>query len=173
MKSTSTHSSTSAPRLKGEYTITLHTRFAQALFLGDWKRKRMGLLQFAEQLKQIYQSNSLNEAATQIQLAAINHELEAAERQLQTWRHHYEQLLQRHPNIQLGLVKNDEPTIFPLRLGTPEAFKGAYLIAAVDNLVRILLTLENVGLLLVTTRNTLYVSITDIVKKIFTDAYKI
>jgi integrating conjugative element protein (TIGR03761 family) len=119
------------------WQLTLHTKPARYLFVGDWK-KRFGLQQFAASMKRVCQAAQADDPYAYVvtlnvqeQIAHIDEEQTQTMRELQAMR---ERLEQR--GLRVTLPGCDKPWVTQLQFATPFAYQAACVLGDFDRLVR-------------------------------------
>ena len=133
--------------LKSNHTITLHTRLAKALFFGNRKKGHIGLREFAQQMTSIARAAKQGNTEATTCLTTVNEQLDQLQQAIQECQAYYRKKMNSNSSIHLTLVTNETPVTFLIRFATTHAYQGAFLLASIDELVRMLLTLEEIGLI--------------------------
>jgi integrating conjugative element protein (TIGR03761 family) len=123
--------------LNSHWQLTLHTKPARYLFVGDWK-KRFGLQQFAASMKRVCQAAQADDPYAYVvtlnvqeQIAHIDEEQRQTMGELQAMR---ERLEQR--GLTVTLPGSDKPWVTQLQFATPFAYQAACVLGDFDGLVR-------------------------------------
>jgi len=137
--------------LRGAAILTLQTRQAQRLVAGRagtaGKPAIIGLLGFATRLRAIWDGARADDPYADWWLIRIDRALEEAGGALATAAAEANAALARQEGIAVTPGTSVRPVQVPLRFSTPYAYRGAQLVAALDSLVRAILTARHVGLL--------------------------
>ena len=149
-------------KLSAEVKLTLHTKVAQSLFNGSWKQGRMGLLQFAKVMNDLWNATSADDPYAEWYLLKTYQYLTEASEKIKSFENTLSPILNNLRGIKVNQCISTHPCIYPLTFSTPFGFMGAYLIADVDHLIRLILTIERLGIAF----NQPEITIKDIIKLI-------
>jgi integrating conjugative element protein (TIGR03761 family) len=137
--------------LRSETWLTLQTRQAQRLVHGrraeDGKAEIIGLRRFASMLRSIWAGARTDDPYGDWWLIRIEEALEGSHGMLKALELSVQERLQEHPAIDIAVAHSIEPVRIPLLFTSPHAFRGAYLIADADRVIRAILTARHVGLM--------------------------
>jgi integrating conjugative element protein (TIGR03761 family) len=137
--------------LRSETWLTLQTRQAQRLVHGrraaDGKAEIIGLKRFAAMLRSIWAGARTDDPYGDWWLVRIEEALEGSQGALKALELSVEERLQERPAIDIAVAHSIEPVRIPLLFTSPHAFRGAYLIADADRVIRAILTARHVGLM--------------------------
>jgi integrating conjugative element protein (TIGR03761 family) len=137
--------------LRSETWLTLETRQAQRLVQGrraeDGKAEIIGLKRFAAMLRSIWAGARTDDPYGDWWLIRIEDALESSHGTLKALEHSVQERLRERPAIEVAVAHSIEPVRIPLLFTSPHAFRGAYLIADVDRVIRAILTARHVGLM--------------------------
>lgn len=131
--------------LNNEAKIVVHTEIVKSLFDGSWKRGRMGLLQFAKTISELWRAAKEDDPYAEWYLLKTYQALYDARSQLKAMEDAIAASLGNLRGIEIKPFESNAPETYPLTFSTPFAYMGAYLIADADFVLRQLLTLERVG----------------------------
>jgi integrating conjugative element protein (TIGR03761 family) len=137
---------TSLAKLNSEIKMTLHTRIAQSLFNGSWKHGRMGLLQFAKVMTALWNAYSEDDPYAELYILKTYQNLMEAREKIKSFESVLNPMLSNLRGIEVTECLSTNPTVHPLTFATPFGFMGAYLIADADYVIRLILTLERLGI---------------------------
>lgn len=137
--------------LRGEAWLTVQTRQAQRLVTGRragaGKPAIIGLLGFATLIRPIWTAARADDAYADWWLVRVHEALEQAEQVLRQMNAELAIRLAGMPAIETTLATTLAPLRVPLRFSNPFPFRGAQLIALLDELARSVLTARHVGLI--------------------------
>lgn len=137
--------------LRSESYLTVQTRQAQRLILGrrfeDGTPGILGMMRFATLLRPIWSGARADDPFADWWLVRIHDAVEESERELLALKQHVELVLKRMPAMTVTVAQSVEPLRVPLTFSNPYAFRGAYLLAHYDEVVRGVLTARHVALL--------------------------
>jgi integrating conjugative element protein (TIGR03761 family) len=137
--------------LRSETWLTLETRQAQRLVHGrraaDGKAEIIGLKRFAAMLRSIWAGARTDDPYGDWWLIRIEEALEGSQGALSALEARAQECLQGHPAVDVAVAHSIEPVRIPLLFTSPHAFRGAYLIADADRVIRAILTARHVGLM--------------------------
>lgn len=137
--------------LRSETWLTLETRQAQRLITGrraePTKPEIIGLTKFSSLLRPIWSGARSDDPYADWWLIKIEEILDGAKRELERIEHGIQQRLHDVPAINVSVAHSVEPIRVPLQFSNPYAFRGAYLIADCDRVIRAILTARHVGLI--------------------------
>jgi integrating conjugative element protein (TIGR03761 family) len=153
-------------KLSAEVKLTLQTKVAQSLFNGSWKHGRMGLLQFAKVMTALWNAASQDDPYAEWFLLKTYQNLISAREQLNAFEEILSPLLKNLRGIEVNQSITLNPIIYPLTFATPFGFMGAYLIADADHIIRLMLTVERLGIPL-NRKDMTIKSVTHIIQEVF------
>ena len=137
--------------LRGQVWLSLQTRQALQLVRGrnaaGDRPAILGLVQFAERLRLIWQAAREDDPWADWWLIRIHEAIEASARHLQDHTTELEALLARDPAMEVAVASSARPSRVSLQFANPYAYRGARLLAQFDALVCLVLTARRVGLL--------------------------
>lgn len=153
MDATYQHATYKKPgRLKGEVHLTLHTAYAQKLFLGFRPDKRsINLLQFGGRMTQIWDASERDDPYADWYLLKVYDLLMKLQKQLSGEIKEYQAKLKEAnqlANLTINPFESQQPVIESLWFRTQYGYMAASLIAHFDELMRTILTANRVGILL-------------------------
>lgn len=137
-----------APKIS-EDAIILHTKLAQALWRGEWKMGKMGLVQFAARISILFSAAKANDPYAEWFLLktfkAITEACEKIDEIEKTANSYFEQFR----GITVVLWEEVKPKCFPMHFSNKFSSIAAYkLVAKADYVIRQILTLDKYGVLL-------------------------
>lgn len=137
--------------LRSESWITLQTRQAQRLVSGrraeDGTPGIVGLTRFASMLRPLWTAARADDPWADWWLLKVHDAIELGHQELDALLEHVSGLLKKTPNVSVTMAVSIEPLKVPLTFTNPYAFRGAYLLAKFDDLVRAVLTARHVAML--------------------------
>ncbi|MDE0251027.1 MAG: TIGR03761 family integrating conjugative element protein [Gammaproteobacteria bacterium] len=137
--------------LRGPVWLTLQTRQALQLVRGRNatrdKPAILGLVQFAERLRLIWQAARDDDPWADWWLVKVHESIEAGVRYFQARKTELEALLTRDPAMDITVAGSERPSRISLQFANPYAYRGARLLGQYDTLVCMALTAHRVGLL--------------------------
>lgn len=137
--------------LRSESWITLQTRQAQRLVTGrraeDGTPGIVGLTRFAAMLRPLWNAARADDPWADWWLLRVHDAIEQGHQELDALLGHVTGLLQQTPNVSVTVAVSIEPLKVPLTFTNPYAFRGAYLLAKFDDLIRSVLTARHVAML--------------------------
>lgn len=137
--------------LRSESWITLQTRQAQRLVGGrraeDGTPGIVGLTRFASMLRPLWNAARADDPWADWWLLKVHDAIEQGHQELDALLEHVSVLLKKTPNVSVTMAVSIEPLKVPLTFTNPYAFRGAYLLAKFDDLVRAVLTARHVAML--------------------------
>jgi integrating conjugative element protein (TIGR03761 family) len=138
-------------KLRGSYSIILHTRQAQRLFLGrrktDDKPAIIGLTAFSSMISKIWEAAAQDDPYADWFLLKAEQAIEEAQAQIKARQHEVDVRLKSRERVHIEVAASLEPVEMPLGFPTPFGYMGAYLIEDYDQLVLSLLTAVHVALM--------------------------
>lgn len=136
--------------LRSESFLVLQTYHSQRLVHGrggdDGKQQIVGLVQFAAMSRSVWNGALADDPYAHWWLVQMHEAIEASAAELQMLQEHVEQLLRAVPGMTVSVAQSVEPVRLPLTFTNPFGFRGAYLLARFDELVRLILTARHVAL---------------------------
>lgn len=136
--------------LRSESWITLQTRQAQRLVTGrraeDGTPGIVGLTRFAAMLRPLWNAARADDPWADWWLLRVHDAIELGHQELDALLEHVNRLLKQTPNVSVTVAVSIEPLKVPLTFTNPYAFRGAYLLAKFDDLVRSVLTAKHVAM---------------------------
>ncbi len=127
--------------------IILHTPLAIALFNGSWKNiNRTGVRQYAHLISDVVEASKADDPYADWYLLKSYNEMNKAKYSFKDLENQYQAKLKALRGIELNLISN--PTAIPLIFRTSFAFMAAYLLADLDYVLRLLMTLRKKGICL-------------------------
>ena len=137
--------------LRSESWITLQTRQAQRLVSGrraeDNTPGIVGLTRFASMLRPLWNAARADDPWADWWLLRVHDAIELGHQELDALLEHVNKQLKQTPNVSVTVAVSIEPLKVPLTFTNPYAFRGAYLLAKFDDLVRSVLTARHVAML--------------------------
>lgn len=137
--------------LRSESWITLQTRQAQRLVTGrraeDGTPGIVGLTRFAAMLRPLWNAARADDPWADWWLVRVHDAIEQGHQELDAMLEHVNRLLKQTPNVSVTVAVSIEPLKVPLTFTNPYAFRGAYLLAKFDDLIRVVLTARHVAML--------------------------
>jgi integrating conjugative element protein (TIGR03761 family) len=137
--------------LRSQLWLTIQTREAKRLVTGrraeSGRAGIIGLTRFAALLRPLWNAARADDPYADWWLLQVDEALEQAHGTVQTLSEPLATLWQGLPAVDIQVAESLEPLRVPLQFGNPYAFRGAYLVADYDSLVRRVLTAQHVGLL--------------------------
>lgn len=137
--------------LRGQTALRIQTRQAQRLVhgrnKGEDKPAIIGLIRFAALLRPIWTGARTDDPYADWWLLQIHEALEAAWAEIDRLNKTVQAHFQAVPGFQVSAAESLHPIEVPLIFGNPYSFRGAYLVARFDELVRAIMTARHVGLL--------------------------
>jgi len=133
--------------LIGEQTLLLHTKIAQSLFSGEWKHGRLGLLQYAKLIKNLWYAVKMDDPYAEWFLLKSYDQIENAKEQLQNYEDVFQAQLDNLRGFQVELFRNPHPVLESLQFATPFAYMGAKLVEQFDYVNRQLFTMRRIGVI--------------------------
>ena len=138
-------------RLRGNYSITLHTRQAQRLFLGrrktDEKPAIVGLTAFSSMMARVWDAAADDDPYADWFLLQAEQAIEDAQARIAVRQREVDARLRSRDRVHIEVASSLSPVEMPLKFPTPFGYMGAYLIEEYDKLVLSLLTAVHVALL--------------------------
>ena len=136
--------------LRSESWITLQTRQAQRLVTGrraeDGTPGIVGLTRFAALLRPLWNAARADDPWADWWLLRVHDAIELGHQELDALLEYINRLLKQTPNVSVTVAVSIEPLKVPLTFTNPYAFRGAYLLAKFDDLVRAVLTAKHVAM---------------------------
>ena len=137
--------------LRGPVWLTLHTRQALQLVRGRKptldKPAILGLVQFAERLRLIWQAARDDDPWADWWLVRVHESIEASARYFEDQKAELEALLAEDPAMEITVATSGRPSRVSLQFANPYAYRGARLLGRYDTLVCMVLTAHRAGLL--------------------------
>jgi integrating conjugative element protein (TIGR03761 family) len=139
-------------RLKGQVSLTLHTAYAQKLFLGFRPDKRsINLLQFGGRMTDIWDAAERDDPFADWYLLKVYDLLLKLKKQLTSEIEAYQAKLNQSNHLVSLTIKpfeSEQPTVESIWFRTQYGYMAANLVAHFDELMRTVLTANRVGVLL-------------------------
>ncbi|GAC1626349.1 MAG: TIGR03761 family integrating conjugative element protein [Nevskia sp.] len=136
--------------LRSESWIILQTRQAQRLVTGrraeDGTPGIVGLTRFAAMLRPLWNAARADDPWADWWLLRVHDAIELGHQELDALLDYVNRLLKQTPNVSVTVAVSIEPLKVPLTFTNPYAFRGAYLLAKFDDLVRAVLTAKHVAM---------------------------
>ena len=136
--------------LRSETSLVLQTHHSQRLVQGrageDGKQQIIGLVQFAALARSVWNGALADDPYAHWWLVRMHEAIEESATELQALQGHVGGLLQAIPGLTVSVAQSVEPIRLPLTFTNPFGFRGAYLLARFDELVRLVLTVRHVAL---------------------------
>jgi len=136
--------------LRSETSLILQTNHSQRLVQGrggeDGKQRIVGLVQFAAMSRSVWNGALADDPYAHWWLVRMHEAIEESAAELLTLHDHVNVLLQAIPGLTVSVAQSVEPVRLPLTFTNPFGFRGAYLLARFDELVRLILTARHVAL---------------------------
>jgi len=136
--------------LRGTSTLLLETRKGQMIFEGRRKKKDkqaiIGLRQFASYLRVIWDAAGNNDPYADWWLLKVEREIEEREAWIEEKKDFYLALLDQFKNMSHEVAHSIAPIERELRFSIPYSFRGAMLLMKHDELTKIIMTANHVGL---------------------------
>lgn len=137
--------------LRSETWLTIQTRQAQRLVQGrraeDGTPGIIGLTRYAAMLRPIWNGARTDDPYADWWLVKLHDLLDEAWSEMDVLQEHVNKVLQAQSGVNVQVAQSVEPIKVPLMFSNPFAFRGAYLLAKYDELVRSILTARHVALL--------------------------
>lgn len=137
--------------LRSETWLTIQTRQAQRLVQGrraeDGTPGIIGLTRYAAMLRPIWNGARTDDPYADWWLVKLHDLLDEAWSEMDVLQEHVNKVLQAQSGVNVQVAQSVEPIKVPLTFSNPFAFRGAYLLAKYDELVRSILTARHVALL--------------------------
>lgn len=137
--------------LRGQTALRIQTRQAQRLVHGrnkdEDKPAIIGLIRFAALLRPIWNGARNDDPYAAWWLLRIHEALETAWAEIDRLNETVQSRFQAVPGFRVRVAESLNPIEVPLVFGNPYCFRGAYLVARFDELVRAVMTARHVGLL--------------------------
>lgn len=137
--------------LRSETHLVLQTRHSQRLVEGrsgeDGKQRIVGLIQFAALSRSVWNGALADDPYAHWWLLQMHDAIEEARSEMKSLNRHVYGLLQGMPGVTVTVAQSVEPVRIPLTFTNPYGFRGAYLLAHLDELVRAILTARHVALI--------------------------
>lgn len=137
--------------LRSQLWLTIQTREAKRLVTGrradSGRPGIIGLTRFAVLLRPLWNAARADDPYADWWLLQVDEALEQARATLKTLAEPLAALWLGLPAVDIQVAESLEPLRVPLQFGNPYAFRGAYLVADYDSLVRAVLTAQHVGLM--------------------------
>ncbi|MDM4770859.1 PFL_4669 family integrating conjugative element protein [Solimonas sp. SE-A11] len=137
--------------LRSETWLTIQTRQAQRLVQGrraeDGTPGIIGLTRYAAMLRPIWNGARTDDPYADWWLVKLHEFLEEAWSEMGVLQEHVNKVLLAQAGVDVQVAQSVDPIKVPLTFSNPFAFRGAYLLAKYDELVRTILTARHVALL--------------------------
>jgi integrating conjugative element protein (TIGR03761 family) len=137
-----------ASYMKAEYTVELHTWQTRDLFFGAWEHGRYGLLQFAKTVYFLTQAFHKADPYAEYFLIETDDRLFKAQQFFETTKKELERQLQLVDEIQIRIYQGQNPMRRSLHFISPLGFVATRLLKNFDTILRIALTLKQLGIFL-------------------------
>jgi len=138
-------------KLRGRYSILLHTRQAQRLFLGrrktDEKPPIIGLTAFSAMIAKVWEAAAEDDPFADWFLLRAEQAIEKTKALINKRQHEVDTRLTSRERVHIEVAASLEPVEMPMRFTTPFGYMGAYLVEDYDRLVLSLLTAVHVALM--------------------------
>ncbi len=138
-------------KLRGSYSIVLHTRQAQRLFLGrrktDDKPAIIGLTAFSTMISKVWEAAAEDDPYADWFLLKAEQAIDETQALIKKRQHEVGARLKSRERVHIEVAASLEPVEMPLGFPTPFGYMGAYLIEDYDQLVLSLLTAVHVALM--------------------------
>lgn len=135
--------------LRSDAYLTVQTRQAQRLiegrFADDDVAAIIGLTRFAALLRPIWNGARTDDPYADWWLVRVDDAIAESEQELLALKAHVEQLLKQRTGMTIRVAESIEPLQVPLTFATPYSFRGAYLLALYDEVIRCILTARHVA----------------------------
>jgi hypothetical protein len=129
------------------HTITLHTRTAQRLFIGDWRKRYIGVVQFAQLTKGLYMALNDDNPQAALVLEATHHVLQQSRHVLRALERYCGTLRSTCRGITFNTLSTSQHTRqLPVAFATPDAYQAAYMVADFDCTLHALIQCDRFGL---------------------------
>lgn len=132
--------------LTARFTLTLHTQLAHTLLKGNWEYGKLGLMQFANHITDMWTAHKEDDPYAEWYLLKIFEAIQQAKEKLKNHEDHLTQQFNNVRGLEIELYGNPKPLKQPLYFMTPFGFMMAMLIEQVDYVSRQLFTLNRLGL---------------------------
>jgi integrating conjugative element protein (TIGR03761 family) len=136
--------------LRSDSYLVLQTRRAQLMVhgrpMGEGKQQIVGLMQFAGMSRSVWSGALADDPYAHWWLVRMHQAIEESAEELKALTAHVEQLLQAIPGLTVTVAQSVEPIRIPLTFTNPYGFRGAFLLAHYDEVVRRILTARHVAL---------------------------
>jgi len=133
--------------LVAEHDFELHTNIAKKLFNGKWRFGKMGLIQFATVITNLWRAYKQDDPYARQYFYKVFESVEEAKNKIKG----YEKILQEQMDslrgFKINLYKSTQPHIEKLKFATPFPSMAAVLIEHVDYVARQIYTLRSIGLI--------------------------
>lgn len=137
--------------LRSDAYLTVQTKQAQRLIEGrradDHAAAIIGLTRFAALLRPVWNGARTDDPYADWWLVRVEDAIAESEQELIELKAHVEKALARRDGITIRVAESIEPLQVPLNFATPYSFRGAYLLALYDEVVRVILTARHVAYL--------------------------
>lgn len=137
--------------LRSETYLVLQTRHSQRLVEGrggeDGKQRIVGLIQFAALSRSVWNGALADDPYAHWWLLQMHDAIEQSRSELKSLHRHVQSLLQGMPGVTVTIAQSVDPVRIPLTFTNPYGFRGAYLLAHLDELVCAILTARHVALI--------------------------
>ena len=152
---TSTNSSSNFPdrpgELRGKAQIEVQTWQCHRLFYGrkktESKESIIGLIRFSSLLKPILVGATLDDPYAEMFLQRIDEAMDNATRQIANYNTDITKVLNSASGVSIDVASSIKPMFIDLSFANEYGYRGAYLLADYDSLVRAVLTAKHVGLI--------------------------
>ncbi|HVV67986.1 MAG TPA: AcaB family transcriptional regulator [Gammaproteobacteria bacterium] len=134
--------------LTGDVCLTIHTKSAYSLFDGTWKYQEMGLLQFAELMRNLCFAARKDDPYAESYLLKTYDAILAMHKDIQKIESYCAQQLTQVRGFEVPVFSNTQFHKKALRFYTPFSYMGARLIADLDYTLRQAYSLKQMGILL-------------------------
>ncbi len=139
-----------AGRMRGEVSLTVHSRYAKSLIRGrpasSGKPAIIGLLGFAHRLRVIWQAARRDDPYADWWLIRLDVALEQAQEKFRDEQIALEMQWESWSTLQIAVAESQQPSTVSLRFSNPYAYRAAELVGEFDLAARMLLTSRHVGL---------------------------
>jgi integrating conjugative element protein (TIGR03761 family) len=131
--------------------LTLHTRLGQNLFYGrkptSGQHEIVGLVRFASQVRYIWNGACHDDPYADWWLIKVDQALQMARTELQRSTQQMQQRFTELADVSLSVGVSEKPLQVPLQFTSPYAYQGAYLLADLDGLARMILSARHFALI--------------------------
>ena len=132
--------------LTAQFKLILHTKLAYTLLVGNWEYGKLGLIQFANHITDMWNAYKQDDPYAEWYLLKIFNSIHEAKEKLKKHEDNLTQQFNHLRGLEIELYSNPKPFKQPLYFVTPFGFMMAMLLEQVDYVNRQLFTLHRLGL---------------------------